>query len=125
MKDNECFKWAVTSAIYPMEKNPQRLNDEMRRNSERLNWKGIDFPTPLKQIVRFEKQNPYSINVYGWSGTSVYPLRISEHTNERAIDLLLLSDGENNHYCWIKRMSALVTSQINKHEGKRYFCKYC
>ena len=108
-----------------MEKNPQRLNGEMRRNSERLNWKGIDFPTPLKQIKRFEELNPYCINVYGWSGGNVYPLRISEHENERAIDLLLLANGENNHYCWIKRMSALVTSQINKHEGKRYFCKYC
>ena len=64
-KDNECFKWAVTSAVYPREKNPQRLNGEMRKNSERLNWKGIDFPTPLTQITRFEKQNPYSINVYG------------------------------------------------------------
>ena len=103
MKDNECFKWAVTSAVYPLEKNPQRLNGEMRRNSERLNWKGIDFPTPLKQIKRFEKLNPYSINVYGCRGGNVYPLRISEHENERAIDLLLLTNGENNHYCWIRK----------------------
>ena len=95
MKDNECFKWAVTSAVYPREKNPQRLNGEMRRNSERLNWKGIDFPTPLKQIKRFEKQNPYSINVYGWREGNVYPLRISEHENERFIDLLLLTNGDN------------------------------
>ena len=124
VKDNECFKWAVTSAIYPREKNGERLNGEMRRNSERIDWTGINFPTPLKQIKRFEKLNPYSINVYGWRGGNVYPLRISEHENERVIDLLLLTNGENNHYCWIKRMSALVTSQINKHEGKRYFCKY-
>ena len=125
MKDNECFKWAVTSAVYQRKKDPQRLNGEMRRNSEKLNWKGIDFPTPLNQIKRFEKQNPYSINVFGWSGGSVYPLRISEHTNEESINLLLLSNNENQHYCWIKRMSALAASQINKHKGKRYFCKYC
>ena len=125
VKDNECFKWAVTSAVYPREKNGERLNGEMRRNSERIDWTGINFPTPLKQIKRFEKLNPYSINVYGWRGGNVYPLRISEHENERVIDLLLLTNGENNHYCWIKRMNALVTSQINKHEGKRYFCKYC
>ena len=125
MKDNECFKWAVTSAVYPRESHPERLNDEMRRNSEKLDWKGIDFPTPLKQIERFEKQNSYSINVYGWRGGNVYPLRISEHTNEQEINLILLTNGKNNHYCWIKRMSALVTSQINKHKGKRYFCKYC
>ena len=124
-KGNECFKWAVTSAVYPREKNGERLNGEMRSNSERIDWTGIDFPTPLKQIKRFEKLNPYPINVYGWRGGNVYPLRISEHENGRDIDLLLLTNGKNNHYCWIKKMSALVTSQINKHEKKRYFCKYC
>ena len=112
IKDNECFKWAVTSAVYQRKVHPERLNGEMRRNSEKLNWKCIDFPTPLTQITRFEKQNPYSINVYGWTGTSVYSLRISKHENEESI-------------CWIKNMSALVASQVNKHKGKKYVCKYC
>ena len=125
IKDNECFKWAVTSAVYQRKVHPERLNSEMRMNSEKLNWKGIDFPTPLTQIAKFEKQNPYSINVYGYTGTSVYPLRISEHTNEQCINLILLTNKKNQHYCWIKNMSALTASQINKHKGKRYVCKYC
>ena len=125
LEDNECFKWAVTSAVYPRKKDPQRLNGEMRENSELLDWSGIDFPTPLTQIERFEKQNPYSINVYGWTGTSVYPLRISKHENEKSINLILLTNNGINHYCWIRRMSALVASQINKHKGKKYVCKYC
>ena len=125
MKDNECLKWAITSAVYQRKKDPQRLNSELRSNSEKLNWKGIDFPTPLTQIVRFEKQNPYSINVYGYTGTSVYPLRISKHENEQCINLILLSNKKNQHYCWIKNISALTASQINKHKGKRYVCKYC
>ena len=125
IKDNECFKWAVTSAVYQRKKDPQRLNSELKSNSEKLNWKGIDFPTPLTQITRFEKQNPYSINVYGWTGTSVYPLRISKHENEESINLILLSNNENQHYCWIKNMSALATSQVNKHKRRRYFCKCC
>ena len=35
--DNECLKWAVTSAVFPRKKDPQRLNSEMRENSKRLN----------------------------------------------------------------------------------------
>ena len=124
-QDNECFKWAVTSAVYQRKVHPERLNSEMRANSKRLNWKGIDFPTPLTQIARFEKQNPYSINVYGYTGTRVYPLRISKHENEQCINLILLSKKKNQHYCWIKNMSALVASQTNKHKGKKYVCKYC
>ena len=54
-QDNECFKWAVTSAVFPRKKNGQRLDYEMRANSNRFNWEGIDFPTPLNQIDRFEK----------------------------------------------------------------------
>ena len=124
-QDNKCFRWAVTSAVFPRKKNGQRLDDEMRANSKRLNWEGIDFPTPLNQIDRFEKQNPYSVNVYGYTGTSVYPLRISEHENKQCINLILLVNKNNQHYCFIKRMSALTASQYNKHKGKRYVCKYC
>ena len=124
-QDNKCFMWAVTSAIYPIKKNPQRISSEMRVNSEKLNWEGIDFPTPLYQITRFERQNPYSINVYGYKGSIVYPLRISKHENEQCINLILLENKKNHHYCWIKSMSALVASQTNKHKGKKYVCKYC
>ena len=55
----------------------------------------------------------------------MYPLRISKHENEQCINLILLSNNENQHYCWIKNMSALVASQTDKHKGKKHVCKYC
>ena len=125
-RDNKCFMWSVTSAAFPKKKDPQRIGREMKKNAEKLNWEGIDFPTPLDQTSRFEKQNPYSINVYGWNGKRVYPLRIGKiNKDKQCINLLLLSDEETNHYCWIKNMSALTASQINKHKGKRFICRYC
>ena len=45
-EDEECFKWAMTRALNPMEKNPQRVTKELRKQSEELNWNGIEFPTP-------------------------------------------------------------------------------
>ena len=123
--DDECFKWAIVSAAFPRKKNGHRLDAGMRKNAALLNWDGIDFPTSLQQISRFEKQNPYSINVYGWTGKSVHPLRISKHDNEQCIDLMLLEKKGKQHYCWIKNMSRLSASQYNKHKGKRFVCKYC
>ena len=125
--DNECFKWAVTLAVYQRKVHPERWDKELIENSKELKWGGIDFPTPLTQITRFEKQNQYSINVYGYTGTSVYPLRISKtHTKgKREINLILPTNGGNQHYCWIKNMSRLTSSQTSKHNGKRYLCKYC
>ena len=125
-RDNKCFMWSVTSAAFPKKKDPQRIGREMMKNAAKLNWEGIVFPTPLQQVYRFERQNPYSINVYGWDGKKVYPLRIGKIDKDKpCINLLLLSNEETNHYCWIKNMSALTASQYNKHKGKRFICDYC
>ena len=124
--DDECFKWVVTEAVFPRKKNRQRIEEKLKENAAKLNWGGIDFPTPIEQISRFERQNPFYINVYGWKGKRVYPLRIGKKDKDKqCINLLLLSNEETNHYCLINKMSALTASQYNKHKGKRFVCDYC
>ena len=125
LNDNECFKWAVTSAIYTAKDNPGRLNKKMRINSEKFNWNGIEFPVSLKQIVKFEKQNPFAVNVFGIEGEKVYPLRISEEREKQFIDLLLILKGETKHYCLVKNKSRLLSSQVSKHKSSRFFCDRC
>ena len=125
LNDNEYFKWAVTSAIYTAKNHPERLNKNMRINSEKFNWKGIEFPVSLKQIVKFEKQNPFAVNVFGIEGEKVYPLRISEEREKQFIDLLLISKGEKKHCCWVKNKSRLLSSQVSKHKSSRFFCDRC
>ena len=74
-KDNECFKWAVTSALYPAEKHPERQTKYIE-NSEKFDWDGINFPASFKDIDEFEKQNPsISINIFSYE-QEVYPLRL-------------------------------------------------
>ena len=124
--DHECFKWAVTSAVYIQDIHPERQNKEMIENSKNFNWSGIEFPTSLKQIDRFEKQNPkYTINVYGYDKDDVYPIRISKKQKGYLINLLLISEDENNHYCWIKNMSRLLAAKVSKHKSKMNFCPRC
>ena len=96
---------------------------------------GITYPVSLKDINRFEKQNPdISISVLGYSkDEKIYPLRISKFTKVKKgkcerkhnIVLLLIKDGNNSHYCYVKNESALLTSQVNNHGHKRYFCLNC
>ena len=76
-KDNECFKWAVTSAVYPKEIHPERLNEKMREDSENFCLKGIGFLASISQVNKFEKQNPYTVNIFAIENDKVYPLRIS------------------------------------------------
>jgi len=65
--DNKCFKWVVTRALNPVEKNPDRITKDLRKQAENMNWKDIEFPVTLKDIDKFEKQNPdISVNVFGY-----------------------------------------------------------
>ena len=121
--DNECFKWAVTSAVFPAKEHGERLSKQMREDSKKFDWAGIEFPVSLKQIDKFENQNNYAINVFGYEGV-VYPLRLSKK-KDQVINLLLIANEETNHYCWIKNMSRLLSSGINNHQHKRHFCYRC
>ena len=128
--DNECFKWSITSAVYPRKKDPQRFKKEMRENSKNFNWEGIDFPTPLDKVRIFEKNNPeYGINVLGYDGKEVYPARISKKydgtNSNKIINLLLIKNQKNSHYMWVKNISRLLTSQVRKRHGKRHYCLRC
>ena len=79
----------------------------------------------LDHIVIFEKFNPsISINVFGFEG-DVYPLRLSKSKSERIVNLLLISDGEKQHYCLTKSLSRLLSSQMSKHDPANSFCLNC
>ncbi|EDO29594.1 predicted protein [Nematostella vectensis] len=122
--DHECFKWAVTSAVYPREKDPQRQDEQMRVNSRNFDWSGIEFPVLQRQIDKFEKQNPYAINVFGYKG-DVYPLIVSKKHEARVINLLHIENDETKHYCWIKNLKKLVSNQIDKFRHFRFLCYRC
>ena len=95
-----------------VDQNPHRIDKKLQEQADELNWNGINFFASWKDIDEFEKNNlTISVNVYGYEyGIRVYPLRVSEYIKRREthVDLLLISDGETQHYCWIKNMSSLL-----------------
>ena len=133
-EDNKCFLWCVLRALNPKNKNAERIDKDLKSKEDTLNMEGITYPVDSKGIKRFEKQNlDISISVLGYSKDErIYPLDISKYTkakkeNERKhnIVLLLIKNGDNSHYCLIKNLSALLTSQVNSRKGKFYFCLNC
>ncbi|KAL9983781.1 hypothetical protein ACROYT_G006009 [Oculina patagonica] len=127
-RDNECLKWALRAALFPPRdgKNPQRTS--RYPVDDGINYNGIDFPTPLKQIDRLEAQNKnLAINVLGWDSEDecVIPLRLSEKENSiPRIFLMLIESGLTQHYCFIKRVSALLHDQTGD-QHKKHFCMMC
>ena len=123
-EDNQCFKWCITRALNPVDKNPNRLNKELIEQSKSFNWEELKFPVELKQIKIFEKNNPsISINVFGFED-EVYPLKISKE-KKNTIDLLLISDGKKQHYCVIKNLSKFIRSSLTKRHDAVEICRSC
>lgn len=150
--DDMCFKWAVLAALNKdkIKTNPQRVQNYKPFEND-LNFDGIKNPVSIKDINQFVKQNDnISINVYYYdeSADQVYPLRVSDTVKVNHIHLLLLikrsriNTNEGNtlatkisaeleneqilsHYCWIKDLSRLVSSQLSKHGHKSFICDRC
>ena len=137
-EDDKCFMWCVLRALYPKDKNAERIDKDLKSKQDIINMKGIHYPVSLNGIKRFEDLNPnISISVLGYNKEEggVYPLEISEYTGcDYDIVLLLLKEavtGENGeikektHYTLVKNTSALIASQKNNHKGKRHACLNC
>ena len=124
-RDNECLKWALRAALFPPQdgKHPQRTSKYPVVDG--INYKGIDFPTPVKQIDKLEAQNSnLAINVFGWENNCVIVHRISrKKANVPPINLLIESD-EKQHYCYVKRVSALLFDR-NKNSNAKHYCMLC
>ena len=127
--DNQCFKWCIARALNPVERNPKRITKILQLQAEKLNWKAFKFPMELSQINRFEKLNEISVNVFGYEKNEVYPLRVSKSqsyaTRYARVNLLLISEGNKNHYCLIKSMSRLLSNQTSTKKQKKFYCLRC
>ena len=65
-RDNQCLRWALRAALFPAPLGAQVSRTSNYPTEDGLNFAGIDFPTPVSQIDRLERQNQnLAINVFG------------------------------------------------------------
>ena len=111
--DNKCFLWSILRYLHPREKHSPRISD-LKKYENDLNFKEINFPVKVKDITKFENQNPVlpGIKVFSVNDNNkVYPLRINQKDCQKSLDLFFHSDGEKQHYSLIKNFTRLVRSQ--------------
>ncbi|XP_046989020.1 uncharacterized protein LOC124594697 [Schistocerca americana] len=142
--DNECFKWAVLCALYPVKQNKYKLSNYKKFENE-LNFTGIPFPMEFKYLTQFERQNPgISVNVYGiqydngdWMVArknitqnkefNFVPIHISKQRYNRHANLLVLQTDFSNiyHFYCITNLSRLMRSSLTSHKQSIHFCERC
>ncbi len=55
--DDQCFKWAVTRALNPIGKNPDRITKELKDQAEKYDWSDLNLPVKVKDISIWESKN--------------------------------------------------------------------
>ena len=125
-RDNECLKWALRAALFPPKDGNHAERTSKYPVKDDINYEGIDFPTPVKQIDKLEAQNKnLAINVFGWENNYVIVHRISRKVAEvPRINLMLIESGIKQHYCYVKRVSALLFDQT-KNSNTIHYCMMC
>ena len=109
-EDDKCFMWSVLRALYPKDKNAERIDNELKSKQDIINMKGICYPVSLQAVDRFEHLNPnISISILGYNNENlVHPIRISKYTGcEHDITLLLLKEAIKKRKWRNRRKDAL------------------
>ena len=55
-KITNASKWSITTAIYTAKDHPENISKQLKENSEKFNWDGINFPASFKDIDTFEEK---------------------------------------------------------------------
>ena len=145
--DDQCFKWAILSALHPVAQNMDRLS-AYTQYADEYNFKDITFPVDPREVVKFEKQNDVSVNVYFLKKKksevyTVLPHHVTIQKEEEHVNLLLIEsyyideDEEEEsvndfddfphsfNYLWIKDLSRLVSSQLSARKSETFLCDRC
>ena len=121
--DQYCFKYAILSKFISRDAQREELYRDLQHNYD---FSCISFPPSFQNIEKFEKVNSISINIFAIDDSKkIYPLKVCKSELKDHRDLLLLNEGDNNHYVWIKSISRLVSKQISDRNGHVEVCKRC
>lgn len=129
--DDYCFLWCVAAALFPVKNNHKNecRSYQVAFDALKTSLKVTDdmFPMDIASIPKFEADNPeLSFTVFGLEGDVVVgPLHVAKERKKHHIQLLYVSDENNDHYCLITSLSRLAGSQLSKHQHKKHICERC
>ena len=127
-KDEMCFIWCILRYLHRKPRDNERVAD-LKKYVNELVTKGIIFPMSVTDINKFEKLNPTlpGVTVFSVEGKAIYPVKLSNKSCEKTIDLFLYEKDGKFHYSLIKNLHRLIASQLTKTRviGGVFICKRC
>ena len=128
-KDDKCLRWVLKAAKFPVEQNVERPSKYPKDEEDGLDFTGISFPTPLKEIPKVEQLSRVRINVFGYNDDTqkINILFVSDRENEEepTVNVLMAHNNEIFHYCLVKSLSALLFAQQHASPRHVHYCERC
>ena len=96
--DQECFKWAVITALRweEIDRDPQRIS-KLKKFEANVVWSGIGFPVSFRDIKGFEFRNQILINILAIEDRQIYICRKGDNY-VHTINLMLITENNRKHY---------------------------
>jgi DNA polymerase type B, organellar and viral len=121
-KLGQCFKYCIL--VHHALSNGCDIKDGHK--FEHLYNFNIRFPVRIGDLSKFCTLNNLSLNVLGLQKNKIfYPLFVCRKEKARHINLLYLENSFGAHYVYIKNLSRLLSSQVSKRNGAKFFCNSC
>ena len=114
--DNKCFQCSILSARHTVRVHAGRVS-HYKPYEQELNFDGIEFPVTIDKIPRFETRNNIAVSIFSYEKRApLFPIYISQFQGADRVNLLLISEGEQSHYCWLKDLNRLLYDQTKLRE---------
>ena len=84
--------------------------------SQELNYQGVEFPVATEHYVKNEEQNSINVNVFGYEDKQFYAVFVSKGSNEKVLNVLLITEGEKKHYVLIKDFKRMMYNKTKYRE---------
>ena len=123
-KDQKCFLWCHVRHINPSKEHPERIKKTDKLIAEKLDYDRIEFAVLEKDFSKIEEKNNICINVYCYENKLVFPIYVSNQKFKNLMDFLLIIDGDQSHYVYIKDFNRFMFHKT-KNKSKKWFFKSC
>lgn len=131
--DDKCLMYCVLYHFNQdkLKKNPQRVS-LYNPFLNQFDFSSISFPATLHEVKKVEAIIDCGINVFCYDSQEklVWPILNTDRRDNKIMNLLMIKDGNNEHYVYIKKLDVLVTGNRRAEDGThvyklKYRCTNC
>ena len=115
--DQKCFQWCLLYHQSEKTKHSARIT-ALKKITDKYNYEYVNFPASAEDIQTFENNNvETSVNVFSFYNDyiEIDIIRRSSSRGSDRINLLIISENDNEHYVYISNMAKLFKTSSKHH----------